>query len=99
MNFNNITYIHQNNLQSILDKTEFHTVIISRYICFLERFKNILIIAVKRSAPVYLVSNFAKKKRSSDLVTLVSGGLSCNKSGKDLPDSLLLQLGRPENGD
>lgn len=39
--FNNITYIHQNNLQSILDKTEFHTVIISRYICFLERFKNI----------------------------------------------------------
>ena len=65
----------------------------------LERFKNILIIAVKRSAPVYLVSNFAKKKRSSDLVTLVSGGLSCNKSGKDLPDSLLLQLGRPENGD
>jgi tetratricopeptide (TPR) repeat protein len=39
--FNNITYVHQNNLQSILDKTEFHTVIISRYICFLERFKNI----------------------------------------------------------
>lgn len=39
--FNNITYIHQNNLQGILDKTEFHTVIISRYICFLERFKNI----------------------------------------------------------
>ena len=39
--FNNITYIHQNNLQAILDKTEFHTVIISRYICFLERFKNI----------------------------------------------------------
>jgi len=39
--FNNITYIHQNNLQTILDKTEFHTVIISRYICFLERFKNI----------------------------------------------------------
>lgn len=39
--FNNITYVHQNNLQAILDKTEFHTVIISRYICFLERFKNI----------------------------------------------------------
>lgn len=39
--FNNITYVHQNNLQAILDKMEFHTVIISRYICFLERFKNI----------------------------------------------------------
>jgi len=39
--FGNITYIHQNKLQTMLDNTEFHTVIISRYICFLERFKNI----------------------------------------------------------
>ena len=39
--FGNITYIHQNKLQTMLDNTEFHTIIISRYICFLERFKNI----------------------------------------------------------
>ncbi|MBT3920100.1 MAG: glycosyltransferase [Flavobacteriaceae bacterium] len=39
--FGNITYVHQNKLQSILDHTEFHTVIISRNICFLNNFNNI----------------------------------------------------------
>ena len=39
--FGNVTYVHQNKLQSILDRTEFHTIIISRNICFLNNFNNI----------------------------------------------------------
>jgi beta-1,4-mannosyl-glycoprotein beta-1,4-N-acetylglucosaminyltransferase len=39
--FDNVAYIHQNKLQSILDSTHFHTVIISRNICFLNDFHNI----------------------------------------------------------
>ena len=39
--FDNRTYIHQNKLQSILDTTDFHTIIISRNINFLTEFNNI----------------------------------------------------------
>ena len=39
--FDNRTYIHQNKLQSILDTTEFHTIIISRNINFLTQFNNL----------------------------------------------------------
>ena len=38
--FDNVTYIHQNKLQSLLDETEFHTIIVSRNISFFEKFKN-----------------------------------------------------------
>ena len=38
--FDNVTYIHQNKLQSLLDETEFHTIIVSRYVCFFENFTN-----------------------------------------------------------
>lgn len=38
--FDNVTYIHQSKLQGLLDKTEFHTIIVSRYVCFFEKFKN-----------------------------------------------------------
>ena len=38
--FDNVTYIHQNKLQDLLDKTVFHTIIVSRYVCFFEQFKN-----------------------------------------------------------
>ena len=38
--FDNVTYIHQNKLQKLLDETEFHTIIVSRYVCFFENFKN-----------------------------------------------------------
>ena len=39
--FDNRTYVHENKLQSILDTTEFHTIIISRNIDFVTRFNNI----------------------------------------------------------
>jgi len=39
--FDNVTYIHQNKLQNLLDKTEFHTIIISRYINFLTEYNNL----------------------------------------------------------
>ena len=39
--FDNVTYIHQNKLQDLLDKTEFHTIIISRYINFLTEYNNL----------------------------------------------------------
>ena len=39
--FDNVTYIHENKLQSILDTTEFHTIIISRNINFLSRYDNV----------------------------------------------------------
>jgi beta-1,4-mannosyl-glycoprotein beta-1,4-N-acetylglucosaminyltransferase len=38
--FDNRTYVHRNRLQPILDSTEFHTIIVSRYVCFFEKFKN-----------------------------------------------------------
>jgi len=39
--FGNVTYIHQNKLQSILDATEFHTIIMSRNINFITDFNNL----------------------------------------------------------
>ena len=39
--FDNITYIHQNKLQTLLDENEFHTIIISRYINFLTEYNNL----------------------------------------------------------
>lgn len=39
--FDNITYIHEKRLQDFLDKTEFHTLIMSRHISFLTDFTNI----------------------------------------------------------
>jgi len=38
--FDNVTYIHENKLQDLLDNTEFHTIIVSRYVCFFEKFQN-----------------------------------------------------------
>lgn len=40
-NINNVTFINKTNLQKLLDETIFNTVIISRYICFFEKFNNI----------------------------------------------------------
>ena len=37
----NIKYIHHRNLQKLIDENSFHTVIVSRYVCFLEHFKNV----------------------------------------------------------
>ena len=39
--FDNITYIHLNQLQELINSTAFHTIICSRYIGFLEMYKNI----------------------------------------------------------
>mgnify|MGYP003640523750 CR=1 FL=1 len=39
--FDNRTYVHRNRLQTILDSTEFHTIIISRNISFLTEFNNL----------------------------------------------------------
>ena len=39
--FDNVTYIHQNKLQDLLDNTEFHTIIISRFINFLTDYNNL----------------------------------------------------------
>lgn len=39
--FDNVTYIHQNKLQDLLDKTDFHTIIISRNISFLTEYNNL----------------------------------------------------------
>ena len=39
--FDNIKYVHRSNLQELIDENNFHTVIVSRYVCFLEHFKNI----------------------------------------------------------
>ena len=37
----NIKYVHCSNLQKLIDENSFHTVIVSRYVCFLEHFKNV----------------------------------------------------------
>jgi GR25 family glycosyltransferase involved in LPS biosynthesis len=37
----NITYIHHDKLQDLLNKEVFHTIIVSRYICFFEKYVNI----------------------------------------------------------
>jgi len=39
--FDNITYIHLNKLQNIINTTAFHTIICSRYISFLEMFTDL----------------------------------------------------------
>jgi len=39
--FDNVTYIHQNKLQGLLDGTEFHAIIISRNISFLTEYNNL----------------------------------------------------------
>ena len=39
--FDNIKYVHHRNLQKLIDENNFHTVIVSRYVCFFEHFKNI----------------------------------------------------------
>jgi len=39
--FDNIKYVHHSNLQKLIDENSFHTVIVSRYVCFFENFKNV----------------------------------------------------------
>jgi GR25 family glycosyltransferase involved in LPS biosynthesis/glycosyltransferase involved in cell wall biosynthesis len=39
--FDNITYIHLNELQNVINTTPFHTIICSRYISFLEMFQDL----------------------------------------------------------
>lgn len=36
----NVEYVHMNNLNKLLETTEFHTIIISRYVSFFELYKN-----------------------------------------------------------
>ena len=40
-NFDNIKYIHNDNLQNLLNNNNFHTIILSRFVCFFHLFKNI----------------------------------------------------------
>ena len=39
--FGNISYVNERNLQKLIDENNFHTIIVSRYACFINRFQNI----------------------------------------------------------
>jgi glycosyltransferase involved in cell wall biosynthesis len=39
--FGNISYVNEQNLQKLIDENNFHTIIVSRYACFINRFQNI----------------------------------------------------------
>ena len=64
--FDNIKYVNHANLQSLLDTEKFHTIIISRYISFLEKYNNYKCFQLVLSAHDTIFHNYPNDSNDTD---------------------------------